>query len=515
VRQTLTRRAVWEWPLWAWLLPIALIWFGLLQSVALTPPADNLEQLTWQHSLQWGYYKHPPLPTWLAWGAVQSGLHPDFAVALLGATLTLISFWIYAAVVREVLGPRSAWLALLAALCVTFYNGRINYFNHNTVLTLWVSVSAWLCWQIRVRPRLRWWVALGLASALGMLSKYQYAVTLFSILLLVWRWGLWKDARHRRGMAWGLLAGLVVMLPHLAWLHGNPHTPMDYAMATSVGVDLSGPQRLRWVSLWAADWLLNRSLPALLVLLMAWVAVKTSSRAALAPGARAPDPTPAPQNATALLHIWGWAPIAFMATLGLAWGAELQLQWGTAFALWTIPALMLALGLNEAALHRGMARFLVRACLACFTLIQSLLLAESYVTSAAGPAPSHPMHWRQFPSAAMAHDILEAARAELGGPIDLISGPMAPSAALALRMPERPLVLIDGDPSISPWVHAEQLCHARILQLYDPGNGPEDAHRTLQGWEWAAARPDPADPLDCNLIVRARHLDARPDTGAR
>src|SRR5256885_10565865 len=30
---------------------------------ALPISKDNLEQLTWVHSLEWGYYKHPPLPT--------------------------------------------------------------------------------------------------------------------------------------------------------------------------------------------------------------------------------------------------------------------------------------------------------------------------------------------------------------------------------------------------------------------------------------------------------------------
>ncbi|MBC7716569.1 MAG: glycosyl transferase, partial [Pseudorhodobacter sp.] len=43
----------------------------LLTPVSLSPPVDNIEQLTWVRSLQWGYYKHPPLPTWLLWLTVQ------------------------------------------------------------------------------------------------------------------------------------------------------------------------------------------------------------------------------------------------------------------------------------------------------------------------------------------------------------------------------------------------------------------------------------------------------------
>jgi len=32
---------------------------------------DHFEQFTWAHSVQWGYHKHPPLPTWLLAGAIE------------------------------------------------------------------------------------------------------------------------------------------------------------------------------------------------------------------------------------------------------------------------------------------------------------------------------------------------------------------------------------------------------------------------------------------------------------
>ena len=31
---------------------------------------DNIEQFNWSQSLQWGYSKHPPLPTWLIGAAI-------------------------------------------------------------------------------------------------------------------------------------------------------------------------------------------------------------------------------------------------------------------------------------------------------------------------------------------------------------------------------------------------------------------------------------------------------------
>ena len=32
---------------------------------------DSVEQFIWSHSLELGYYKHPPLPTWLLAAAIQ------------------------------------------------------------------------------------------------------------------------------------------------------------------------------------------------------------------------------------------------------------------------------------------------------------------------------------------------------------------------------------------------------------------------------------------------------------
>ena len=59
-----TRTARMEgWKIGVGLLVFALCWLLLLDRGALAPPTDNIEQLTWVRSLEWGYYKHPPLAT--------------------------------------------------------------------------------------------------------------------------------------------------------------------------------------------------------------------------------------------------------------------------------------------------------------------------------------------------------------------------------------------------------------------------------------------------------------------
>ena len=113
------------------LLLFGVVWLTHLSFTSLSPPTDNIEQLTWVHSLEGGYYKHPPLPTWLVWVAVQMLGWSAWASYLLGASLTLASLAIFWHLLQAMRGAAYATVALLAAMCVTFYNGRLYYYNHN------------------------------------------------------------------------------------------------------------------------------------------------------------------------------------------------------------------------------------------------------------------------------------------------------------------------------------------------------------------------------------------------
>jgi hypothetical protein len=104
------------------LLVFAAIWLPLLAFNSLAPPVDNIEQLTWVRSLEWGYHKHPPLPTWLLWLPVQWLDLSPWAGYLLGAACTLGAFGSMWHLLARLRGPGYALVALLAALCIPYYN---------------------------------------------------------------------------------------------------------------------------------------------------------------------------------------------------------------------------------------------------------------------------------------------------------------------------------------------------------------------------------------------------------
>jgi hypothetical protein len=103
---------------------------------------------------------------------------------------------------------------------------------------------------------------------------------------------------------------------------------------------------------------------------------------------------------------------------------------------------------------------------ATFLVIQGASMLMSIGTSAWGPASLRDHHWRSFDSAAMARQLEPALRKALAGSqLVAVSGPEVLAAALAQALPERPVVLIDGQLDRSPWVAAATLARGPVLQL--------------------------------------------------
>jgi 4-amino-4-deoxy-L-arabinose transferase-like glycosyltransferase len=441
------------------LLLFAAVWLPHLALTSLSPPTDNIEQLNWVHSLEWGYYKHPPLPTWLLWLPVRIfGVNAWTSYAL-GAVINLATMGLLWRLLARVRGSVFATVALLAVLCISYYSTGLNAYNHNTVLTFWSTASAALCWKALSSRRLRWWAALGVILGLGMLTKYQIAVTMTSVLAFWLTQRGWRDARQRQGLLLAALIALLVFTPHLEWLRSHNFAPIQYAVGSSLGAHLDLVERIRDVSNWVFDQLLNRALPAWLLLAFLFYRSRQASGREGSPLAPAKPRTP--DAARCLLLCWGLVPLLFIPITGLVAGSSLQMRWGTPFLLFAVPAAM-ELSAARVAWSCIPMRQLVRA----FVIIQLCLLLLSQVTSPHGPALLRDHRWRSFDSGALARILEPAAHAALAGrPICAVSGPGAIAGALALRFSDRPLVLIDGRYDYSPWVDPQSMHDCGILQI--------------------------------------------------
>ncbi|MFD1710558.1 glycosyltransferase family 39 protein [Ottowia sp. GY511] len=471
-----TRRLV------AWLLAFVGAWTALSVWLYPTPPIDNVEQLVWREALAWGYYKHPPLPTWLLAAASPAWPATPLLTYALSAGSMVLTLLLFHATVRRLLGRGDALLAVLGALCLTYATDRLPIYNHNVVMLPLIAGTLSLLWRVTERPRVRTWAAIGVLLGLGMLAKYQMA--LVALCMLAWwvRIGGWRSPAHRRGLALAVFLATLVFAPHLLWLAHADWAPLSYASDSSLGAHLPLADRPAHVLLWVADWMGNRLAPAwVLVFSVAGMLGCSRARAVHPPGS-APG-----RLKRDFLLLAGFGPMAIMASLCLAGGIFLQMKWSTAFALWTLPAVLVLLPrrwrLGDAA--PPPATWWLWVALQAALFFYTLRMSE---VSARGPMDTG--GWKQRDFAVLARTITgETDR------VDLINGPYGMAGMLARHLPGRPRVLIDGQLARSPWLSAIDLEKGRIISVWPTCHPPAEASALAPGWAWwPHPAPPPLDP---------------------
>lgn len=466
----------------AWMAVWAVAWVSVLMALSWSPPTDSVEQLVWVRSIEWGYHKHPPLPTMMIWPLVQLfGIH-EWVVSAAGALVISGALLISWRLVRELAGRHFAALAMLGSLSITYYSGRTNFYNHNTVLLLFVAAAAWFCWRAFADRSPRAWLALGLMLGLGALAKYQVVLAALCVIVFWLTQRGWRDPLHLRGLLNAAMVAAVVFAPHLWWLVAHDFLPFRYAAHTSLGAAMACAQRAAHAVHWLADQC-NRLSPALL--LAAGLLWKTRRETVPA----SPDPVPAvAPDARVFLLIWGLLPLLTIVLIGLVTGADLQFQWGTAFMSFTCAALMLFL--PEGRWHRIERRDAVTG----FLAVQILLFAMTWVMSPMSGLGLSKSRSAGFRSEHFAARIGPPARTVLGGPVRIVAGSARIASAFALRMPERPLVLLDGDMTASPWLSVAQIRRHGVLWVGDENSAPPpglELHWVTGKLWWSVQLPEP------------------------
>ncbi len=440
-------------------LVFAVVWLVLLGLTNLTAPVDNIEQLTWVRSLEWGYFKHPPLPTWLIWMPVKVFGLSVWVSYLMGAVMVLGSFAIMWRLLRRLRGSAFADVALLAGLSMACYSKRLYSYNHNSLLLLLSVASAALLWQACTSRRLRWWVAFGLSMGLGALSKYEIALTVISALVFVFHQRTWRDPANRLGMLCATLAALMVFARHIAWLRGHDFGPISYAFESSLGVGLSLPARAQHTFMWLLELGAHGAGTFVLLALAAWQLRKLRTAEQASAASRDMDPR---DPARALILTWGLVPLCLLAAMGLLFGVELKGGWGVAYLIFAAPAAM------ELAPRGFWGQVDLKKLFPVFLALQASMWAQEYSKAAGGAVPYALHHVKSFDSDAYARVIAGPARAKLGGPIRVVSGPDPLASMLAIRLPERPLVLIDARSDRSPWITTGLVDRCGAVELGSP-----------------------------------------------
>ena len=453
---------------------IVVLWSALPALLQTVPHADNVEQLGWAHSLEWGYMKHPPLPTWLLHGAVAlfgpSALL-TYTLAMLCAGAALLIVW---AAARPLLGEAGALLALAVTAGDYYLMGRGSFLNHNTVMLPFVAASAWAVLRIVAaapRPGERtdrppaqgpqrrphdWrpWLLLGLLQGLGLLTKYQMAVVIAANALALLSCGAWRQPGFVRNALLACLATATPLAPHLLWLQSHDFSTFNYA-GHSLLAALPFTQRLTHTLGFLVQQV-GRLAPAALVL---GLALRAAPQGSGGTGASAVDTT-----ALRALAILALTPLALVVLLSLVAGVAPQKHWGATTTL-LLPLLATTLVLAR---RSGAAPARRPALLACL-LVQALAVAWNVGAAVANPAFHH-----RFAAEGLARQAQEYWHANAPGEIHVVIGPDWEAGAIGLLLPARPAVMASGQRAQAPWITDEQITRCGALVLWRPETPPLD-----------------------------------------
>jgi 4-amino-4-deoxy-L-arabinose transferase-like glycosyltransferase len=179
---------------------------------------DELLTFTNARDLAWGYVSYPPMTAFLARVELEM-----FGTSLVGfrffAALSHGIVLVLAGLIARQLGGKR-WAQLLAAASVAvgghaLWSGGSH--SYTTFDYLWWVLAAYFVSRLLSSGNPRWWVAIGAAIGLGMLTKYTMA---FLVLGVVVGTLLTPARRHlRSGWFWlGVAAALLVIVPNVVWL---------------------------------------------------------------------------------------------------------------------------------------------------------------------------------------------------------------------------------------------------------------------------------------------------------
>jgi 4-amino-4-deoxy-L-arabinose transferase-like glycosyltransferase len=210
------------------LLALAKILLHTLTSGQYGFHRDELATLDDARYLAWGYVAYPPVTPCIARLALEL-----FGPSLVGARLfsavamscTMVLSGLMA---RELGASRSAQtvaaVAVATAPLTLFQSAILQYVCFD--YTCWVLV-AYLTIRLRESENPHWWLGIGVAIGLGMMTKYTMAFCVAGILVGV----ILTDTRRYLSSPWlwgGVALSLLIFLPNLIWQIEHNFISLDF-----------------------------------------------------------------------------------------------------------------------------------------------------------------------------------------------------------------------------------------------------------------------------------------------
>ncbi len=455
---------------------------------------DNFEQFNWAHSAEWGYWKHPPLTTWLLVGFQSiAGVHVGNAYAMSFVCLSLTLYFVWKTA-QEVLPNCWAGLCVLLLSTTQMWTWRAQLYNHNVTLVMMVSMCTYLTVHLlkSEMPSLWKWACLGGLAGLSILTKYQAAVPLAGLLILVVFYGFGQGKKIWIGLGVAFLCFVLMLIPHVIWMYQTNFLIFKYATHTISG----GPWLDRSINLLSFSVQQLKYVGVMLLTLLLMKATKVwgsndSSHISV-------TDKELTHSYPMFMHLM-WALLLFPALifglLNQAAGVRLQNHWGMQLLLF-LPLLLVG------RTYQKSAQLNIRLMLGVYVFAQVLNL--SFYVSTMHPAKPGDV---DYPAQTIADYVVQTWREQTACPLTFISGPPFEAGMTSVYSGNYPNVIEKGDLSKSPWVDIQMLKKHGFVDMSHESLDVQDSakvHRLpedviidfprLQTLRWTNVLPEQACP---------------------
>lgn len=201
---------------WFFLISLLLLRMFWLTISPITLYGDEAQYWLWAQNLDFGYYSKPPVVAWLIAISTKLFGNSEAAIRLFSPLLhfgvALIIYKIAQILFKD--KTLATWSALgYLTLPAVFLSSAL--ISTDPILMFFWSLSLLIFIKAVAEDKLWQWLLLGITAGLGLLTKYNMAIFVLSVLIYDWK--LIKNPK-----VWvGGVTAAIIWLPNLLWNYNN------------------------------------------------------------------------------------------------------------------------------------------------------------------------------------------------------------------------------------------------------------------------------------------------------
>jgi hypothetical protein len=439
------------------------------------------------------------MPTWLLGAAIELLGSHSWLTNALAAICFAITGWLTWLITRNLFDEKIADAAIVLWTLQQCFSLSAQIYNHNTVLVMFMAATVYAVLRAANASTTmpwRWWFGAGLFAGCAMLSKYQAALPLFSLLVTVCFTNRRPPRFLMKGVATAGLGFALVFSPHFYWAATHNFPALRYA---SAALESGGfTQRMAWVATFFVNQI-RMVLPLLLVIGLSWAICKVRSQSQ---PRQMPDQKASGFPDRPWVWMWGlvWAPVLILVLSSLATGSQLRNHWGV--QLFQFLPIWIAWRLrNSDTLKLPL----------LIPLTLAVQLADFTYYAVKQGSPDAAQAERRADSAYPARDMAKAAvshwKQQTACPLKIIGGDFEAGLVSAF-IKEFPVVY--SGPEATPWVKPEDIQQQGILYVVDMNTALAPDAVAEKKWYFNPTLPSSGKYIQLGVVLPASQCQPSP-----